>query len=350
VRAVLQEYQLLRRILFEVLEAEAPLPVPDRELILDFIEQAAHATAISFAHDQQESLRRSEEQYRLLVESARDFAIFMLDAEGRIATWNVGAERMMGFTADQIIGQPSAIIFVPEDRESGEAKRELQTAATQGRAEDERWHMRKDGSRFFASGVLMRMDDGEASGFAKVMRDVTERKRMEEALEQRAQALESVDRQKDQFLALLAHELRNPLMPMRNAIELLKRGAGTEPLQRRAVEIIERQVGLQARLLDDLLNVNRIVRGKISLEPKRLDMSNSSGMPWKTTAACSIEQSWCWKPTFRRSHSGYPVTPTAWPRCWGTCFRTPPSSRIRAGAWVFGCSGGPTRTPEHRNT
>ena len=147
----------------------------------------------------------------------------------------------------------------------------------EGRAEDERWHVRKDGSRFWASGVVapLRDEDGGLRGFAKVMRDATERKRMEEELRRRADELAEADRRKDEFLAMLAHELRNPLAPIRNALELIRLDADDPAAVDQAREIAGRQVGHMARLIDDLLDVSRITRGKIQLRREPVDLASA---------------------------------------------------------------------------
>ncbi len=138
------------------------------------------------------SLRDSEQRFRLFVESVRDYALYQTDANGRITSWNPGAERLLGYTQPEIVGQSSARLFVPEDVLHGEPQRELEQARDQGRAEAERWHVRKDGSRFFASGILTSIHDesGRLRGFAKIMRDVTARKNAEDQLRQQAQLLE----------------------------------------------------------------------------------------------------------------------------------------------------------------
>jgi PAS domain S-box-containing protein len=132
----------------------------------------------------EQALRQSEERFRLFVNNVRDYALFQMDEHGRIVTWNAGAERMLGYTETEIIGRPSAILFVPEDVNSGVPQREMREAASLGRAEDERWHIRKDGTRFWCRGVMTSMDDGmgHVSGFAKVMRDETESRRASERL------------------------------------------------------------------------------------------------------------------------------------------------------------------------
>ena len=128
--------------------------------------------------------RTSEERMRLLNENVRDYAITLLDTDGRLIDWNAGAERMFGYTAAEALGQPSALLFTPEDRAAGVPEREMAIARDEGRADDERWHLRKDGSRFWVSGVMtpLRDEDGRLRGFAKVARDLTERMRADEAL------------------------------------------------------------------------------------------------------------------------------------------------------------------------
>ncbi|MBD1909154.1 ATP-binding protein [Leptolyngbya sp. FACHB-8] len=122
------------------------------------------------------ALYESESRFRLIVESAKDYAIFTLDLDGVITSWNPGAERLLGYKEAEIIGQPGYTIFTPEDRKNGQDKKELEIALTQGRAEDDRWHLRKDGSRFFASGYMMQLHDeaGNLQGLVKILRDITE--------------------------------------------------------------------------------------------------------------------------------------------------------------------------------
>ncbi|HEY9736824.1 MAG TPA: PAS domain S-box protein, partial [Trichocoleus sp.] len=122
------------------------------------------------------ALRESESRFRLIVESVKDYAIFTLDLAGQITSWNPGAERLLGYKEDEIIGHYSRIIFTPEDNATGQSEKEIQTAMVEGRAEDDRWHVRKDGSRFFASGFMMRLQDeaGNLQGLVKILRDMTE--------------------------------------------------------------------------------------------------------------------------------------------------------------------------------
>jgi len=134
--------------------------------------------------EMEDALRSSEERFRLLVEGVKDYSIFMLSSDGMVASWNPGAERLKGYRAEEIIGQPLSRFFTDEDRRAGKPERELEVASTKGRCEEEGWRVRKDGSRFWANAVVTAIRDerGALRGFAKVVRDITERKRAEEAL------------------------------------------------------------------------------------------------------------------------------------------------------------------------
>ncbi|MFN8487118.1 MAG: CheR family methyltransferase [Caldilineaceae bacterium] len=145
----------------------------------------------------EQARQASEERYRLMVQNAQDYAIFTLDKEGRIATWNQGCQSLIGYTESEAIGQRGAIIFTPEDRLANAPGQEFHTALTEGKARDERWHLRKDGSRFWGSGVMitLRNEEGEWQGFAKIMRDYTERKQMEDALRQSQAELHALNTQ-----------------------------------------------------------------------------------------------------------------------------------------------------------
>ena len=212
------------------------------------------------------SIRDSEELFRLLVESVLDYGIFMLDPEGRVATWNAGAERIKGWRADEIVGRHFSIFYPREAAESGWPQHELSVAIREGRFEDEGWRIRKDGSRFWANVVITAVFDGDGvlRGFAKVTRDLTQRRRIEE--------LEASERRINEFLAMLGHELRNPLAPIRNAVAILHQGKKGDATAERAASVIERQVGHMARLVDDLLDVSRITSGKIELRKESSDL------------------------------------------------------------------------------
>jgi PAS domain S-box-containing protein len=211
-----------------------------------------------------------EAMFRLLVASVVDYAIFMLDPSGCVTTWNPGAERLKGYSASEIIGQHFSTFYPEEDIRAGKCEYELAMAVEEGRFEDEGWRLRKDGTRFWANVVItaMRHGSGMLIGFAKVTRDLTDLKRQEEERAARL-AAEQASRAKDEFLAMLSHELRNPLAPIATALDLIKlRG---EASATREYQVIERQVHHMMRLVDDLLDVSRITRGKIDLKSQRLD-------------------------------------------------------------------------------
>jgi PAS domain S-box-containing protein len=215
----------------------------------------------------EEDLRQSEERLRLMVEAVQDYAIFMLDPRGVVASWNAGAERIKGYRPHEIIGRHFSTFYPQERIAEGWPEHELEMAAAHGRFEDVGWRLRKDGSQFWANVVItaVRGDDGELRGFAKVTRDLTEIKRVER--------IEEEGRQMTEFLAMLGHELRNPLAPIRNAVALMGTKEELDPTIEWARAIIERQVGHMSRLVDDLLDVSRITSGKITLRREATDLA-----------------------------------------------------------------------------
>jgi PAS domain S-box-containing protein len=228
-----------------------------------------------------EARQISERDYRLMVEHVRDYAIFLLDPAGRVASWNDGAERLLGYADREILGSPFEVLFPPEAVAEGGPRWEMETALRDGRADDERWHVRKDGSQFWASGVLTAVpeDDGRLRGFVKVMRDLTERKQAEDerdellVRERQARAeLEAVSRAKDRFLAALSHELRTPLTPVLMAVSALESDPDTPEALRGELGMVRRNVEMEARLIDDLLDLTRIAQGKLDLKPSLVDM------------------------------------------------------------------------------
>ena len=207
-----------------------------------------------------ERLRERAELFRLIVESAEDYAIFTTDLQRRVTSWNAGAERLMGWTEAEFIGQSADLIFLPEDREKGDPEKETGKALARGRAENKRWHLRKDGSRFWGDGQMVPLKDdaGQTRGFVKIFRDRTAELRADEARRE-------TDRRKDEFLAMLAHELRNPLAAIGNASQLTLRPEADAETMQWSKEVIARQVQNLSRMIDDLLDVSRINRGKVQL-------------------------------------------------------------------------------------
>ncbi|WP_444813346.1 hybrid sensor histidine kinase/response regulator [Variovorax saccharolyticus] len=213
----------------------------------------------------EERLRASEERFRLIVDGVKDYAIFMLDPAGYVVSWNTGARATKGYQAAEIIGKHFSVFYPPEVVATGFPDRELKSALEAGRFEDEGWRVRKDGTRFWASVVLSPLFDktGQHRGFAKVTRDLTDRRRIA--------ALEDEGRRISTFLAMLGHELRNPLAPIANVVAILQRQS--DPQVKRLIGVASRQVRQITRLVDDLLDVGRIANGKIHLELKPLRLA-----------------------------------------------------------------------------
>lgn len=215
---------------------------------------------------------RGDELFRLLVDRVSDYAIFVLEPTGHVATWNKGAQRIKQYESGEIIGKHFSIFYSPEEASSGKCDDELATAIKDGRFEEEGWRYRKDGTRFWASVLItaLRDETGELVGFAKVTRDLSDRL----SSEQERLALvrsETADRSKDEFLSIIGHELRNPLAPMTSAIHLLKAKAG--PGLQRELDVLERQVTQMTRLVDDLTDVATTLRDNAKIDPKPIEIS-----------------------------------------------------------------------------
>jgi PAS domain S-box-containing protein len=254
----------------------------------------------------EEALRESEERFRLLVQSVRDYGIFMLDPGGHIASWNEGAQHIKGYTENEILGQHFSVFYPREDVEAGKPDWELVVAAREGRFEDEGWRLRKDGTRFWSNVVItaLRNSRGELVGFAKVTRDLTERRRSDEralenarrlAIEETARVMaeeralelaelnerlraqtaeldlrrheaEEANRVKSQFLAAMSHELRTPLNAIGGYAELLGMGirGPVNEEQAAALQRIQRNQQHLLGLINDILNFSRLEAGEVT--------------------------------------------------------------------------------------
>ncbi|MGR3910254.1 ATP-binding protein [Burkholderia sp. SR8] len=204
--------------------------------------------------------RFAEFRFETVVGAITDYAVFMLDPHGNIATWNRGAERIKGYSAAEIVGHHFSRFYPPDAIAAGRPAFGLQEAVAHGHFEDEGWRVRKDGTLFWASVTITAVRDatGQLAGFIKITRDMTERKRLAE--------LEASTHRLSVFLAMLAHELRNHLAPLRHSVGVLQSLPDPAPALAQCRDAVHRQVGQLTRLVDDLLDVGRITAGKIQLD------------------------------------------------------------------------------------
>jgi PAS domain S-box-containing protein len=202
----------------------------------------------------EEVLRQSEERFRLLIEGVQDYAIFMLDPQGVVSSWNAGAQRIKGYSREEVVGKHFSIFYGAEDIAAGKPWQELAAALKTGRAEDEGWRVRKSGERFWARVVVTSLHDhdGRLRGFAKVTQDLSQR--------EYARDLENTAQRVNEFIALMAHELRNPLAPIRTALHLMD-------------------------IVDDMLDIARVTRGTLSIEHARVDMAEVVARAVETATA-----------------------------------------------------------------
>jgi two-component system CheB/CheR fusion protein len=247
-------------------------------LVLSFIDISRRKAA-------EENLRLSEERLRLISASIRDYAIVALDLEGKITSWNSGAERLFGYAEAEMLDASAALLQTPEDQQQDVFARELRVARDSGRAEDERWLLRKDGSRVYCSGVLSPLGDGRHGmlrGYVKVIRDATGSRSAQEeqaALlnrekQERIRAEEAA-RLRDEFFAVLSHELKQPLNLIQLTAEMLARmpESAQLPAVERGATTIKRMVEGQARIIDDLMDLSRLHTGKLTLSRTQVNLS-----------------------------------------------------------------------------
>ena len=218
-------------------------------------------------------LHDTVEQFHILVDSVEEYAIYLLDPNGNVITWNTGAEKIKRYSSDEIIGKNFASFYTADDVAAGKPQRNLREAARRGYIRDQGLRVRKDGSTFEAEVVItaLRDEGGKIRGFSKVTRDITDQIRSREFEAEKIVA-QKASKAKDDFLAALSHELRTPLTPALAAASYLQDNAEKLPPEFvEDIKIIKRNVQLQARLTDDLLDLTRIARGRLHLEMEDCD-------------------------------------------------------------------------------
>lgn len=233
---------------------------------------------------EEENALEQLERYRLLVENIEDYAIFLLDTEGNIASWNLGAEKFKGYKPHEIIGQHFSVFYSAEDKKNDKPGRELREAISHGRVEDEGWRIRKDGTRFWANVVITALYDkqGRHRGFAKVTRDLTERKEYEDTLyaanvklDVSYRELQKLNAAKDEFVSLASHQLRTPATGVKQYIALLLEGY-MGPLTEQQRDCLQKAYdsnNRQIEIVNDLLHVAQLDAGKVILKKSPTDIA-----------------------------------------------------------------------------
>jgi osomolarity two-component system sensor histidine kinase TcsA len=232
--------------------------------------------ALEWADITEEHLKRqavldTDDTYRILVETVKDYAIFMLDVKGNVRTWNAGATLLKGYTLDEIVGRHFSTFYSAADILAGKPQKELDTCLRNGKVEDESWRYRKDGSRFWANVIMTSIyRDGVHIGYSKVTRDLTERKAVESRL---IAAYEESAKLKSAFLANISHEIRTPMHGMLSALTLLM-DSPLSPEQRELGGIIEESGGVLLQLINDILDYSKLSSGNFSIFSDVISISN----------------------------------------------------------------------------
>jgi PAS domain S-box-containing protein len=232
----------------------------------------------------EDALRESEERYRVLIASVKSYAIFAVDLKGFVTTWNEGVERLLGWTRDEFIGMPTEKLFSAEDVAQGVHRHELAIAVEEGTSASDLWLLQKDGTPFFGSCMFSRAVDhnGHVIGFSVVIRDRTawkraqeERDRLLESERKVRQEAEQASRLKDEFLATLSHELRSPLNAIVGWVHIARRHAGDNTELAKSLDTIERNVRAQTQIVNDLLDMSRIMTGQVRLDLQTVDLRDA---------------------------------------------------------------------------
>lgn len=216
---------------------------------------------------------QARELLELALPTLRDYAVLLLDAGGVIVGWLCGAEHIFGYAEGETVGQPVSLLFVPEDRARGLPAFELEVAAKNSYSQDDRWHLRKDGTRIWASGTVTALHDaGGLRGFIKVVRDRTDQKMDSQLRANRAEAAAQALERTRGFMSTLGHEMRNPLAPIRNAAYILPR-LSDDPRVHRLASMIANQTASLERLASDLMDVSRLEHARLELRIAEVDLS-----------------------------------------------------------------------------
>jgi len=220
--------------------------------------------------------RESETKFSLLVRNVRDLAIFMVDPAGCVMSWNQGAERIKGYKEEEIVGKPIDAFYLPDDVERGEPATNLRRAREEGRYESLGWRRRKDGSLFFADVLITPLydDQGRLRGYAKITRDITEKKKAEEDVQRAFQREHELNEMKSRFVSMASHEFKTPLSVILSSASLLEKyqGPGDADKRERHLQRIKSNVSNLRQILNDFLSVEQLEKGIVPIAPSVLDL------------------------------------------------------------------------------
>ena len=227
-----------------------------------------------FANDRSEAPRHSDELLRLLLDSALEHAVFLLDRDGRVTWWSKGAERVFSLAREQAIGMPLATIFTAIDEQSGLPDLEQAIARADAISEDDRWHLRANGSRFWASGALITLRDpeGEVLGFGKILRDRTDIKEQLTLLQSQVEAVQRADAAKAHVISKVTHELRNLFAGIDAGLRLMHSNQSNKARQEQVIELMQQQLQVIRSLTDELHDAQRVKAGKVALAIQPTDV------------------------------------------------------------------------------
>ena len=219
-------------------------------------------------------LRQADLTFERVVDSLQDYAVIVMDEQGSIRSWNQAARTVFGYEPAEVVGRSAAVLFAAEPNPEIALAEELEQARRHGKASDDRWLVARDGRQLWAEGVVTALEDaqGRPAGFCKLVHDGTAGYLAAEALRAAKDEADRANRAKDRFLAVLSHELRTPLAPITTAVHVLERAVTLDERHRDLLPMIRRNVALEARLIDDLLDLTAIGAGKVSLHLERVDM------------------------------------------------------------------------------
>ena len=276
---IMTDYFELEHAIMDTILPRGPLSADEAKTIVISLQTAMAEAVKSFVSAVEYKRNEAETEYQILVREVKDYAIFMLDPSGVVATWNVGAERIKGWKAQEAIGHHFRMLYCEEDRIAGRPEKNIELTRIHGRHEEQWWRVRKDGTRFWAMITITAMYNGGGKliGFSKVVRDLTEKKRTEDELKTAKEASDAASHMKTTFLANMSHEIRTPLNAILGFSDMLGEPSLTEEMKKNYHEIIHRNGRVLGRLIDDILDLSKIEAGRLEVEIVRMPIRQMFG-------------------------------------------------------------------------